>query len=252
MQPDSRAGAAAEFVDLFLMEMTNWRWSWRLLVFGGAVAPLALMAGLGVFARDSGEAALRYVLTGNVVLTILLGNMDTLQSRFVFMRLTGALDYYGTLPIRRTSLIGAIVASFLLLSLPAIAVTVIFGSWMLGVPLDASPLLLIVLPLAAIPVAAIGALIGLVSPTPETGNLLRFVTAVTLIAIGPVLFPPERLPEIMQWLGRLSPATYAASALRQTLLGPVSSRLVLDLSVLLGFGAIGLWFVVRRLDWRRD
>ena len=50
--------------------------------------------------------------------------------------------------------------------------------------------------------------------------------------------------------GYLSPATYAASALRQTLLGPITSRLVLDLLVLLLLSVILLWAVARKLQWR--
>jgi ABC-2 type transport system permease protein len=33
-----------------------------------------------------------------------------------------------------------------------------------------------------------------------------------MLGLGPVLIPPDRLPGIMLILGRLSPATYAASA----------------------------------------
>lgn len=250
MRAAERPSVATELIALFLMELANWRWSWRILVFGGAFAPLAVMAGLGVFASDAGPEAVSYVLTGNVVLTLLLGNMDTLQSRFVYMRLSGALDYYRTLPIRRVGLIVAMVAAFLLLSLPGVVVTILAGTWLLHIPLDVSPLLLLVIPLAALPMAAIGALIGLVSPTPEFGNGLRFLAAVTLIALGPVLFPPQRLPEAFLWIGRLSPATYASSALRQTLLGPITRALLIDLSVLLGMSLGAFWLIANRLDWR--
>lgn len=48
-----------------------------------------------------------------------------------------------------------------------------------------------------------------------------------LAGMGPVLFPPSGLPASLVTLGQLSPATYAASALRQTLIGPLQSRLML-------------------------
>ena len=71
-----------------------------------------------------------------------------------------------------------------------------------------------------------------------------------MTGLGPVVFPPDRLPEILLKLGWLSPATYAASALRQTLLGPITPRLALDLIVLLGLAFVALWIVSRKMDWR--
>jgi ABC-2 type transport system permease protein len=50
--------------------------------------------------------------------------------------------------------------------------------------------------------------------------------------------------------GWASPATYAASALRQTLLGPVTPRLALDLAVLVVIAALLLALVSRKLQWR--
>ncbi len=52
-------------------------------------------------------------------------------------------------------------------------------------------------------------------------------------------------------LGYLSPATYAASALRQTLLGPLTGEIVIDLALLAAFGIVSLWVVGRRMDWRQ-
>ena len=55
----------------------------------------------------------------------------------------------------------------------------------------------------------------------------------------------------MVTLGRFSPATYAASALRQALLGPLTGQIVLDLAALAGFTAVVLWLVGRKMDWRQ-
>lgn len=52
-------------------------------------------------------------------------------------------------------------------------------------------------------------------------------------------------------LGRLSPATYAASALRQALLGPLTGQIVVDLVVLAGVTVVVFWLVGRKMDWRQ-
>ena len=72
-----------------------------------------------------------------------------------------------------------------------------------------------------------------------------------MLGLGPVVIPPDRLPATLQTIGRLSPATYAASALRQTLLGPVTPQLWLDLGVLLLLGIFVFWMVDRKMDWRQ-
>ena len=79
------------------------------------------------------------------------------------------------------------------------------------------------------------------------------VTVLTLlmIALGPVVIPPERSPGFALVLGYLSPATYAASALRQTMVGPLTARIALDLGVLAGITVLSLWLVGQKMNWRR-
>lgn len=237
--------------DLLMIELTNWRWSWRSSVIVGALAPLLSIVALGLFARDSGPRTLAYILTGNAVISLMFGNMDKLQSHFCFIRFQGTLDYLATLPIRRYALIVAAMLAFLLLSLPSLAATVLLGSLYLRVPLHLHPLLLAVVPLCALPLAGIGALIGTTARGPQEAGSLSLLVTLALAGLGPVVVPPERLPGIMLALGRLSPATYAASALRQALLGPVTGQLLADLAVLAAISALVLWLVGHKMDWRQ-
>jgi ABC-type multidrug transport system permease subunit len=71
--------------------------------------------------------------------------------------------------------------------------------------------------------------------------LLTFI----MLGLGPVVIPPERLPMLVRQAGWLSPATYASSALRQTLLGPVTPRLGLDLGMLALISLGTFWLVSR-------
>lgn len=236
--------------DLFLIELTNWRWSWRSQVLLSMITPLLSMLALGIFSRGSPET-LAYILTGNVVLALMFGMMEKLVSRFMFMRVTGALDYFATLPVQRFALILAIVLAFLVLLLPGLVVIIALGALALGVSLSVNPLALLVIPFCAVPLSGIGALIGSSARTPEEAGSLSLLLTFLLLALGPVVIPPDRLPGIVLALGWLSPATYAASALRQTLLGPVTARLLLDLAVLLGCSIVTFWLVSRKMQWRQ-
>jgi ABC-2 type transport system permease protein len=239
-----------QLTSLLFIEMTNWRWSWRSMLVTGTLAPLLSILGLGIFARDSGPQALAYVLTGNLVLSLMFGNMGAVQSHVAFLRFRGSLEYFATLPVRRSILVLAMVLAFTALSAPSLVVTLAAGSAFLQVPLRLHPLLLVVAPLCSLPLAGIGALIGATARTPEVANSLTLVVTLALIGLGPVIIPPDRLPAALLVLGRFSPATYAASALRQAVLGPVTGQVWIDLAVLAGVGALVFWVVGKKLDWR--
>jgi ABC-2 type transport system permease protein len=146
-------------------------------------------------------------------------------------------------------LIVAVLLSFILLSLPSVVITMLFGSLLLGISLLLNPAILIVLPLCAMPLAGVGALIGTYARTPEeAGSISLFLT---LSMLGPVIIPPDHLPSLLLFLGHMSPATYAASALRQTLIGPMTGEIVIDLTVLVGFTLVTFWLAGRKMDWRQ-
>lgn len=236
--------------DLFLMELTNWRWSWRSMVTLGIATPILSIVALGAFANTADVQTKSYILIGNIVLALMFENLDKVSSRFAFMRFMGSLDYFATLPIQRYLLILSTILSFFVLSLPALVVTMIFGSLFLGVPLMLHPLVLLVVPLCAVSLAGIGAFLGTIARTPEEASSLNLMVTLVLLGLGPVIIPADRLPRFLVFLGNFSPTTYAASALRQVLLGPVTGKILLDLAVLVGVALLIFWIVSQRMDWR--
>jgi ABC-2 type transport system permease protein len=242
----------AQLGDLFLIELTNWRWTWRRMIVLGMLAPLGGILGLKALLGNAGPHTLSYVLTGNIVLSLMFENQNRVGGHFVFMRFHGTLDHFGSLPIRQSALVLGVVLAFLVLSLPSVIVVILAGSLLLGLPLAVSPLVLLVVPLCALPMAAIGALIGVTARTSaEAGSLSLAVTIVTA-GIGAVVIPPDRLPPWFVILGRLSPASYAGSAVRQVILGPVTPSMATDLAALIGFSLASLWIVSRKMDWRQQ
>jgi ABC-2 type transport system permease protein len=241
----------SQLVDLFLIELTNWRWSWRHALVTGTITPLFTIIALGAFARDGGREALAYVMTGNIVVSLLFGTLRNVHSHTEYLRFYGGFDYFATLPVRRYALVVSIAMTFLLFSLPSLVITMFLGSVLLRVPIALHPLVLVVIPLCALSLAGLGAMLGLIGRTQgESGNLTSVLTLL-MIALGPVVIPPERLPGFALVLGYLSPATYAASALRQTTIGPLTARIALDLAALAGMAVLFLWLAGRRMNWRQ-
>jgi ABC-2 type transport system permease protein len=239
-----------QLFDLILLQLTNWRWSWRGAIITGTIGPVFAMISFGIFAqRDSSATA--YILTGNMVLSLLLDGLGKVSSNIAFMKFNGTLDYFATLPVYRSALVLATVIAFFLLSLPAVLVTMIVGSLVLHVPLQLSPWALVVIPLICVSLSGLGAIIGVYARTPEETGSLSLIASLFLFSFGPVLLPLDRLPEIVGTLSLLSPATYAASALRQVVLNmPDRIPLAVDLLVLAGVTVGLLWIVNNRLDWR--
>lgn len=220
------------------------------MVLTGMLAPLVSIAALGLFARNSGHAATEYVLTGSVTMAILFETQNRIASNFAFMRGNGAFEYYAALPVRREALILATLAAFSLLSLPAVAVTLLLGSALLDVPLTFSPLAPLCLLLALLPSAGLGAFIGSRSATIEQASSLSLATTLLMMATGPVAVPPELLPDALVRIGHINPAVYAADSLRHSLTSPADVRALADMAVLAAF-AVAIWGLTStRMHWR--
>ncbi|MCY3990958.1 MAG: ABC transporter permease [Caldilineaceae bacterium] len=239
-----------QFWDLFLIELSNWRWGWRNLALTGTVLPVFGILLLGSFARELGSYALSFVLIGNLVMALLFEHMGKMISHFSYMKMAGSLDYFATLPVRKTVLIFAASTAFFILFLPSLVVVLAGGAAILRLNLQIHPLALVVVPLCALPLAGIGALMGVTFRTPEEASAMGRLLTILMLTVGPVLIPPDRLPDWLIWPGFLSPATYAASALRQVLLGPLTTRLLLDSAVLAVCILVSFWMVDRKMDWR--
>jgi ABC-2 type transport system permease protein len=242
-----------QLFNLTVIQLANWRWSWRGMLLSALLIPTLSTAGLSLFIAHSDTQTLGYVLTGNLVVSLLFGTFERVSGHFAYMRIVGRLDFFATLPITRVALILATVIAFLVLALPSLFLTLILGALILGIHLVLSPWLVVVIPLIGIALCGLGALIGIVVRTPEEVNSVSILATFMMIGFGPVIVPPDRLPGIVRWSSLVSPATYAASALRQTVLGrPDRIPLGIDLAVLSAFLIGSLWLVGRRMDWRKQ
>ena len=106
---------------------------------------------------------------------------------------------------------------------------------------------LVILLIASIPFLGIGmmtAVLPLISP--EKGTQLGFIAQGILLVVSGVYYPVSVLPEWMQWLSTISPATYALDGIRASILDGASlGSLWHDIWPLLVIGLVsvplGLW-----------
>lgn len=250
MRVNRRSRYLAQLADLLLVQLSNWRWAWRQLVLTGMITPVISMLALSAFARGQDRSLTEHILIGSLMLGLLFQNQNQVAGNFAFMKANGTLDFFAAQPVSKVLLSIATVGSFFLLSLPALLVTVAIGALALDVGLSPSPWLLLVVPLCVVPAAAIGALIGGLVGTMEESGALSLLTTLLMTGCGPVLIPADRLPAALNALGAVNPATYAASALRATLVGPVGPELLRDVAVLAAFALGLLVLLTKSMPWR--
>ena len=82
--------------------------------------------------------------------------------------------------------------------------------------------------------------------SPEKGTQLGFVAQGTLLVVSGIYYPVDVLPQWMQWIATLSPATYALEGAREAILeGAGMSEMWDEIGPLLLIGAVtiplGLW-----------
>lgn len=244
---------AAVALDLYVMQLTNYRWTWRWQIIGGLIAPVSFMFMLkSLLATDASTPDLgAHILAGNLVMSAVFTTMGNTANRFAWLKETEGLDYYATLPIGRAVMVMTVILAFVTLTLPSMAATVLLGRLLFALPLTPHPLVLVVVALAALSLAAVGAGIGILSPDVETQGVVSNLALFVMLFLSPVLIPAERLPPLLQVSSRLLPTSYAVEALRRLLVGTVDETVLLDLAVLTGFSILSLFVATRRLDWRR-
>jgi ABC-2 type transport system permease protein len=239
-----------QLFDLTWLQLSNWRWSWRLLTFTGTVLPLFSMFSFAYFARGGETTDVTYIYTGNIVFSLLFAYQGMVAGNFAYMKANGMLNFFASLPIRRSSLILGTLFSFFLLLLPSLVTVILVGAWLLAIPLHVHILIMVVAPLAALPLAALGALIGASSERPENAMSLNRLVTLPMLVIGPVFVPIDQLPSAVVAVSWFSPATYVSSALRQVLISSITPRLGLDLLALSLFTLLGLILARWLMDWR--
>src|SRR4051794_20191411 len=126
----------------------------------------------------------------------------------------------------RTAMLFTVVALFFGLSFP-------------DADFGAALLLLAVASLSFVGIGMVTAVLPLISP--EKGAQLGFVAQGLLLVVSGVYYPVSVMPEWMQWLAKISPATYALAGIRDAVLDGAGVGAVWDdLWPLLVMGAVAI------------
>jgi len=184
------------------------------------------------------------LLIGAVVWAYLGIIFEIMTETVAWERWEGTIEYTFMAPLSRaTHLFGmgafAVVYGLVRASLLFVSVAVIVGLSLPGANYSAAFVILAVASVSFLGVGIMTAVLPLISP--EKGSQLGFVAQGIMLVVSGVYYPVSVLPEWMQWLATISPATYALRGMRAAILdGAGLGELWADLWPLLLIGVIAV------------
>ena len=196
------------------------------------------------------DQTMTYLLIGAVVWAYLGILFAFLMETVAWERWEGTIEYTFMAPLSRAMhLAGQGVFAILYgliraLLLYAICAFLFFDLNVPNADYFAAFVILVISSVSFIGIGMMVSVLPLISP--EKGTQLGFVAQGTLLVVSGVYYPVSVLPEWMQWLAKLSPATYALDGIRAAIMdGAALDTLWADIWPMIVIGVVsiplGLW-----------
>jgi ABC-2 type transport system permease protein len=225
-----------------------WEVAFFLWTAANTLTIVFIAEGVGLSAAAENELATK-LLIGAVIWSYLGIVFEILTETVAWERWEGTIEYTFMAPLSRpVHLIGmGVFAVFYGVVRASIVFAVIASFFGLDMPDANFASALVLLAIASVSFIGIGmmtAVLPLISP--EKGTQLGFIAQGLMLVVSGVYYPVSVLPEWMQWLATISPATYALRGMRAAILeGAGVAALWGDIWPLLVIGAVsiplGLW-----------
>lgn len=201
-----------------------------------SVGLVVLLKGLVDTSTDVTEQS---VVAGSSVTVVSFVALNLLAQRFGALRASGALDYFGALPVRPSAIVTATAAAWASFTVPGSVLVAVGGAIFYGLPLANVWVIAPVVVAAGISLAGLGALLGLIAPRPEIATVAGQLGMALVMFLG--LVPAHRLPGVIQAVRAIVPSTYAVDAFAESFKPhPSWTTVGLDLGICVGVCAIAL------------
>jgi ABC-2 type transport system permease protein len=241
----------------FNLTKRYWGWEavWLLYSVANALAITFIGAGMEAITGTPVDTSylVLYLLVGSLVWGYLSMVFHSISETVAWERWEGTIEYTFMAPISRiTHMLGQTIYSIiygLMFSCVVFGVVVL----LFDIDLSGANLLGALAALAAGSVSFIGfGIMAAVLPLlyPERGAQMTHVMEAVLLLVSGVYYPVTVLPGWMQMISKVSPATYALSAMRESILTNAGwAELLPELALLLGMGLVtipaGIWVFCR-------
>ncbi len=231
------------------MQLARVRTSWRPYLLVSSAMPLGIAVLLrAVMERRQVEEFGAQIVAGSAVLAIAMTAIVMLAQRVAFLKETGGLDYYSTLPVTRGEVIAAILVSFAVFALPGTLIVTSLGAALFDLSPSALWTAIPVWVFGSIALAGVGVVIGLGAPDEQLAGMYSNVAMMAVLFLG--ILPTETIPGWVRPLRLIVPSTYAVGALKPGLEGTLDFSQLWNLLLLAVLGGISFW-AVRGPLWPR-
>jgi len=176
-----------------------------------SVGLVVLLKGLVDSGSDVTEQS---VVAGSSVTVVSFVALNLLAQRFGALKASGALDYFGALPVRPTAVVTATAAAWASFTIPGSLLVAVGGAGFYRLPLSHVWVIAPVVVAAGISLAGLGALIGLLAPRPEVATVTGQLGMSLVMFLG--LVPAHRLPGFIRAVRAVVPSTYAVDAFAES------------------------------------
>jgi ABC-2 type transport system permease protein len=234
-----------------------WGWEvvWLVYSIANALSITFIGAAMGQVSGNQVDTSymVLYLAVGTLVWHYLSVVFEAVSSMISWERWEGTIEYTFMAPIRRlTQMLGTCVFSIIyglihtLIILAVIAV--FFHIDMANANVAGSIAILLAGSVSFIGFGIVAAVLPMLFT--ERGSQMTFVISSILLLVSGVYYPISVLPEWMQTLARISPATYVLQGMRMSLLEGASGMALLPyIGVLLLIGAICLPAGLLIFEW---
>jgi ABC-2 type transport system permease protein len=167
-------------------------------------------------------------------------------------RVSGTLERILTTPLRRLDLLAAYGTAFSIAAAAQATLACVVSFWFLGLDTAGSPILVFVI---AIINAVLGVGLGLLCSAFartefQAVQFMPLVIAPQLLLCG-IIVPRDMLPDWLQWISNVMPASYALEALQQVGAYAEPTFIALrDIAVVVGFAIVALCLAAATLRRR--
>lgn len=235
----ARTGFAAAYSAVVAGQLARARLARVPLLFVASFQSIGILLLLRGVVDDASTVTKQSVVAGATVLVVAFVALNLLAQRFGALRAQGALDYYAAMPVPGSAVVLGTASSYATFAVPGSVVTAVTGCLLYGLPLGRLWVLAPVVVLAGASLAGVGALIGLLAPRPELATVAGQLGMSLVLFVG--IIPRDRLPEAVQLLRAVVPASYAVDALAETFRPHVRwGTVVLDLGVCAAVAVVAL------------
>lgn len=209
------------------------------------------VVGIGLFFSHIPLAAATFVSTGVPVVNLLTAGLIFEPQVVADQRASGSYDFLQSMPVPRSTAALAWYTVTLMISLPALVISLVTAAARYHVPFTISPAIVPAILLISLTGTLLGYAIAHAIPAPMIVRLVSVSLIFVIFGFSPILFPSSQLPAWLAQLNLWLPFGPMATIMRSTLVSGMTTGVPRAVAVVLAWLLVAGLVAVRAVSHRR-